>query len=112
MRQSFTAVLERNATLKGSFATEPYEVAWAGEARWFVRTLDIAGGASASFTVQVSPDGLRWCDIGDEPQPVSECGVVSWTTSQFGGWLRLRGDVEGTDDNASIKVLIYLALKE
>lgn len=115
MRQSFTAVLERNSTFTGSFNTEPYEVAWAGEARWFVRTLDIAVGTTASFTVQVSPDGLRWCDIGDDARRVDEAGVVSWKTSEFGGWLRLRGDVNSDDASGaapSIKVLIYLALKE
>jgi hypothetical protein len=112
MRQSFTAVLERNTTFTGTFATEPYEVAWAGEARWFVRALDISAEASATFTVQVSPDGLRWCDIGDEAHRVEERGVSSWSTSCFGGWLRLRGEVEGKSDDASIKVLLYLTLKE
>jgi len=33
MHQSLTVVLERNARLTGEFTTEPYEVAWAREAR-------------------------------------------------------------------------------
>ena len=37
MRQSMTAVLERDTTFGARFATEPYEVAWASEARWFVQ---------------------------------------------------------------------------
>lgn len=58
MRESFTAVLERNRTLAGEFATEPYEVAWAAEARWFVRTLERTGtGARMRVTTQVSPTG-------------------------------------------------------
>jgi hypothetical protein len=40
MRQSFTAVVERNVTWQGEFAVEPYEAAWATEAIYFVRVLD------------------------------------------------------------------------
>lgn len=114
MKQSFTAVLERNATLRGNFKTEPYEVAWANEARWFINTLAIEPGTAIRARVQISPDGLNWCDVGSEPQTVSDTGTVSWTTSEFGGWLRLNGEVEGSgggDSQGSAKVQIYLALK-
>lgn len=113
MKQSFTAVLERNTSLEGTFKTEPYEVAWASEARWFINTLAIDPGTAVRATVQISPDGLNWCDIEDSPQTVSETGTVSWKTSEFGGWLRLKGDVrnEGAASNGRAKVQIYLALK-
>lgn len=119
MRQSLTVVLERNATLSGSFTTEPYEVAWAAEARWFIRTLRrSADGVGLRVRAQVSPDGLHWCDA-EEPRTASG-DLESWTTSDFGGWLRLAGTVEpaaggsATADPASppsAKVLVYLALK-
>ena len=68
VRKSFTAVLERNATFEGDFETEPYEVGWASEARWFVRVLAAEGaGVSLACTAQVSPDGLGWCDEGGPP---------------------------------------------
>ena len=66
MQQTLSVVLERNTVLTGEFATEPYEVAWAREARWFVRVLEL-GGAQARLEArtQVSPDGLHWCDLED-----------------------------------------------
>ena len=48
MRQSHTAVLERNVVWAGSFETEPYEAAWASEAVFFVRTLESRGPVEAA----------------------------------------------------------------
>ncbi|MFI1869520.1 hypothetical protein [Streptomyces jumonjinensis] len=120
MRQSFTAVIERNATLTGEFTTEPYEAAWAREARWFVRVLG-ASGRSPRILVrtQISPDGLHWCDLDGPERSVApgEGPLHSWSTADFGGWLRLRGTVvddapgDPADGSPSVKVLIYLALK-
>ncbi|MFB4319349.1 hypothetical protein [Actinomadura sp. 21ATH] len=105
MRQSFTAVLERNRTLSGDFATEPYEAAWAAEARWFVHTLERgAAGARMRVTTQISPDGLHWCDL--EPERELDGDLATWASAGFGGWLRLKGAVEG-----DARVMIYLALK-
>ncbi|GGV28328.1 hypothetical protein GCM10010182_59140 [Actinomadura cremea] len=117
MRESFTAVLERNRTLAGEFATEPYEVAWAAEARWFVRTLERTGaGTRMRVTAQISPDGLHWCDLGAEREVSGD--LVSWESTGFGGWLRLKGVVEADPAGApaggatpAAKVMIYLALK-
>jgi hypothetical protein len=122
MRQSFTAVLERNRTLAGEFATEPYEAAWAAEARWFVRTLERSGpGVRLRVTTQVSPDGLHWCDL-DAAREL-DADLATWTSAEFGGWLRLKGTVEPGGDAAAgegdaapggpaaAKVMIYLALK-
>ncbi|MWA03336.1 hypothetical protein F8568_023740 [Actinomadura sp. LD22] len=119
MRESFTAVLERNRTLAGEFATEPYEAAWAAEARWFVRTLKRTGaGTRLRVTTQISPDGLHWCDLDAEREITGD--LVSWESAGFGGWLRLKGTVDagagagadaGGDGTGTATVMIYLALK-
>ena len=113
MRGSLTAVLERNATLSGAFATEPYEAAWAIEARWFVHTLQRHGDDTRIHVVtQVSPDGLHWCDL-DESRDLGETGLATWPSTNFGGWLRVSGRVldTATGADATAKVMITLALK-
>ena len=113
MRNSMTAVLERDEISGHIFTTEPYEVAWASEARWFVRTLDFAEPVErVDFAVQVSPDGLHWCDIDKDIQSIDKAGVVTWATRDFGGWLRLRAIVScGNSPDPSVPSMIYLALK-
>ena len=115
MQQSLSVVLERNTRLKGAFSTEPYEVAWAREARWFIWVLDLAGTATRlEATTQISPDGLHWCDLDGHQATVREPGLVSWSAREFGGWLRLKGMVQGdtdSDEAATAKVMIYLVLK-
>lgn len=116
MLQSLSVVLERNTLLTGAFATEPYEVAWAREARWFVRVLDLTGaGARMEISTQISPDGLHWCDLDDAVTvSLRKPGLASWPVREFGGWLRLKGVVapgEGSTEGVGAKVLIYLVLK-
>lgn len=115
MHQSLSVVLERNTSLKGTFTTEPYEVAWAREARWFVRVLERDGSETRLEAVtQISPDGLHWCDLDDHRISMREPGLVSWPAREFGGWLRLKGVIEGdpgSADTPTAKVLIYLVLK-
>ena len=110
MRRSFTAVIERNRRVSADFETEPYEAGWAGEARWFVRVMDMAPGTTLSFSPQVSPDGLFWCDEGSAALIVSTVGVASLALRDFGQWLRLRCSVAGVDGAA--RIMIYLAIKE
>jgi hypothetical protein len=117
MRHAQTAVLERGETFTGEFATEPYEVAWAGEARFFVQTVDGAAGTSAVLTTQLSPDGLNWADAdGTAPVEVdtTAAGMVTWRVREFGGWLRLRGAVRGAGSGAEQgpRLRIYLVAKE
>jgi len=110
MRQSYTAVIERNEVWQGSFATEPYEVAWAGEAIFFVRALameEINGSVSAQ--VQISPDGIHWCEEGSQLFLPAEPGLTFCRVSHFGGWLRLAGQLP---DGVTMKVIVYLSLKE
>jgi len=110
IRQSYTAVLERNKLWDGAFETEPYEAAWASEAVFFVRALEASGvPPDVRAHVQISPDGIHWCDEGallslpTEPDNTTFCRV-----SHFGGWLRLAGELSM---DSKLKVIVYLVLK-
>ena len=112
MHNSMTAVLERDGITGPTYTTEPYEVAWAREARWFLRVLDLPSTVERiDCTVQVSPDGLYWCDLDDAGTTVDRAGVFTWVTRDFGGWLRLRATVNGESAGTQVPTLIYLALK-
>ncbi len=111
VRRSFTAVIEKNTTWTSDFETEPYEVAWATEARWFIRIVEMKGrDVTVSVTPQISPDGLFWCDEGHNPLLIRAPGLYSFAMREFGHWLRLQVRLSGQDP--AVKVLIYLALKE
>ncbi|EHR60465.1 hypothetical protein [Saccharomonospora cyanea] len=111
MRQTQTAVLERYRVLEGDFVTEPYEAAWAGEARWFVQVLESSQPKTRiRITTQISPDGLHWCDADVPTQFTEGKTLISWPVREFGQWLRIKGCVEG--EGESVKVQIYLTLKE
>lgn len=111
LRRSICAVIERNAGVTDTFETEPYEAAWASEARWFVQTLELHGdGGQLRLHAQISPDGLHWCDLGCEPLIVAAPGLQSLALRDFGHWLRLRGEAGGRPMEA--KLTITLALKE
>jgi hypothetical protein len=108
MRQSFTAVLERNVTFTDTLATEPYEAAWAREARVFVRAMDLTGRLEVS--AEISPDGLCWMPEGTPPVAIEQTGLLSFPLREFGHWLRLVLRVKGPTPSA--RVIVYLALKE
>jgi hypothetical protein len=108
MRQSHTAVLERNVTFTDALVTEPYEVAWAGEARVFVRALDLAGRLEVS--AEISPDGLFWLPEGTPPVAIEQAGLLSFPLREFGHWLRIALRVTGATPSA--RVIVYLTLKE
>ena len=108
LRESYTAIVERSEALKGSLATEPYECGWAGEAIFFVRILERAGSLEGvALQVQISPDGIRWCEEGTSitfgEEEVAFCKVA-----HFGNWLRLAGTLP---DGVSIRAIIALSLK-
>ncbi|MFM1550239.1 MAG: hypothetical protein ACKJSG_12615 [Lentisphaeria bacterium] len=107
LKRSYTAVLEKNETYTENFETEPYETAWAGEALWFVRILELDDDTTFTATAQISPDGLFWCDKGDAPLVADKPGVYPLALRDFGGWLRLRCDVA-----SHVKLMVYLVLKE
>ena len=109
IRQSYTAVVERNRECSGSFASEPYECGWASEAILFVRKLgQPADCAGQQLRVQISPDGMRWCDEGST-LTLSQAEVDFVRVRHFGNWLRLAGDWPA---EVSCRLLIALALKE
>ena len=109
MRQSYSAVVERNRTFEGSFASEPYECGWATEAIFFVRKLSSKGQVVGSQArVQISPDGMRWCDEGTV-LTISEAEVDVCRVRHFGNWLRIAGELP---NGASMCVIVTLALKE
>ncbi len=108
INHSYTAVLERNVTFTDALVTEPYEVAWAREARIFVRTLDLVGELEA--TAEISPDGLCWIPEGSPPVKLAQPGLLSFPLREFGHWLRLVLRVQGPTPSA--RVIVYLALKE
>ena len=109
MQESYSAVIERNVTWQGAFATEPYETAWASEAIFFVRALAVDHMPEGTVArIQLSPDGMHWCDEGSTiTLPTSE-GVVFGRVTHFGGWLRLVGEVPA---GASVTIIVYLVLK-
>ncbi len=111
MRRSHTAVVARNETWSGDVATEPYEVAWAGEAIWFLRVIEPPDGAPGGrLSVQISPDGMRWCDEGATIDlPVDPDVPTFVRVRHFGGWLRLAGRLP---DGVRAKAIAYLVLKE
>jgi len=110
IRRSHTAVVERNVRWSGTFATEPYEAAWASEAAFFIRTLKPGTlRAEAAARVQISPDGMRWADEGTAVPLLAEPGVTFGRVSRFGGWLRLAGELGRGD---ALTVIVYLVLKE
>lgn len=108
MLESQTAVVERNTVFEASFVTEPFEAAWAREARWFVNVME-HDGAAITFSTQISPDGLTWIDLSEQTTTADGVGVVSWPAAEFGHWLRIRGDFD--NGSGRVKVRIYLALK-
>jgi hypothetical protein len=111
MRESHTAVVERNVIWTGRFEIEPYEAAWAGEAIYFLRALDavrLPEGIVAR--IQISPDGLHWCDEGTELRLPNQPDEVTFARIRhFGGWLRAVGELP---EGASLTVIAYLSLKE
>jgi len=110
MRESQTAIIERNVTWRGPFAAEPYEAAWASEAIYFVRALTVDHMPEGTLArVQISPDGMHWCDEGTTLTLPSAAGVTFCRVRHFGGWLRLVGELP---TGASLTVLVYLVVKE
>ena len=109
MRQSHTAVIERDVTWTGQFETEPYEAGWAAEAIYFVRFLEKEGDIPRGHArVQLSPDGMHWCDEGTLMEFRGDGDVAFVRVNCFGAYLRLVGEFPA---DTSARVVVYLALK-
>ncbi len=110
LRRSYTAIVERNARWQGDFASEPYEAAWASEALFFVRALEVSDAFTGSARLQISADGMHWADEGGYFALPAAADAVSFCRARhFGGWLRIAGTL--APGNA-ITVLVSLVLKE
>lgn len=109
MRHFYTSVLERLKDFGASFATEPYEVAWATEAIFFVRTHHADAASSLESIIEISADGIEWVPEGTTITWPATPGTAFARVAHFGGWLRLRTTVP---EGASARVTIQLALKE
>ena len=109
MRQSHTAIIERDVTWEGKFETEPYEAGWASEAIYFVRILEKKGALGRGHgKPQLSPDGMHWCDEGTLMGFRDDIDVAFVRIARFGTFLRLVGELP---PGASAKVIVYLTLK-
>ncbi|MCE2449180.1 MAG: hypothetical protein J4F35_12570 [Candidatus Latescibacteria bacterium] len=111
MRQSHTAVVERNQIWEDDFVTEPYEAGWSHEAIFFVRILRAEENPIVEAKVQISPDGIHWCDEGSRMNFVVQQHTLDKPSfvrvSHYGGWLRLAGTVK----HGRVWALVHLALK-
>lgn len=109
IRESAHIVVERNTIWKGEASSEPYEVGWAKEAVLFVQVLaPVEHQEPPQVRVQLSPDGIRWCDEGTRfALPSSPDEVAHARVANFGGWLRLAVSME----DRSARVLVSLHLK-
>lgn len=83
MRTSYTAVIERNTEIRDGFVSEGYECGWASEALLFLRVLD-GDLAGASARIQISPDGMHWCDEGTS-FPLASANQVAFAKSGTSG---------------------------
>jgi hypothetical protein len=109
VRQNVTVIVERDRPARGEFATEPYECGWAAEAVFFIRKLHAGDQlVGQQLRVQISPDGIRWCDEGTR-LTLTEAEVDFVRATHFGNWLRLAG---GLPVEADSRVLVALSLKE
>ncbi len=106
---STTAVVARNETWTGAFATEPYEASWSRELLAFITILDADFEGEVEISAQISPDGFRWVDEGTcvrMPARVQEIGFLR--LSQFGTWVRLVGTLA---DGTNLKAMVTYHLK-
>jgi hypothetical protein len=110
IRESAHIVVDRNTIWQGEAASEPYEVGWAKEAILFVQVLEPAQYQEPQqLRVQLSPDGIRWCDEGTiVTLPQSPHDIAHARISHFGGWLRFAVSM---GKGASARVLVSLHLK-
>ena len=106
VNRSHTAVLEKNLSVSGAFATEPYEIGWARECVLFVRAL--RGEFDDSLLmVQISPDGIHWIDEGTTICLKKGQKLAFAKIDKFGNWIRISGETSGR-----ITIIITLAMKE
>ena len=97
MKNVHTAPMEvLTERANGTFTSEPHEAGWADEAIAMVYVRQVTGpGAKLVLRAQISADGARWMDHQAAPLVVTAPGAHYLPLTQFGNWLRLRGDISG-----------------
>jgi hypothetical protein len=110
VNESVHVVIERNTTWEGEAASEPYEVGWAKEAIVFLEVLETVSLSEAHIvSLQISPDGIRWCDEGSVLHLPTCPGEVAYVRAQhFGGWLRVATSMPS---GISARVMVSMHLK-
>ncbi|MHA6691257.1 hypothetical protein [Devosia sp. A449] len=107
MLTSTVATLTRGEAWRLGDFSEPYEAGWASEAQIFARGLD-DGGHGGKAHVQVSPDGIRWCDEGSSLDLLPGEGLSFIRLREFGHFIRLRVEMPV---GAARAFLVTIALK-
>jgi hypothetical protein len=93
------------------FETQPYEAGWASEVIFFIMVEQMSGDDPClTARVQISHDGVNWCDEGTVSGPVDKEGLHFVRVRHFGNYLRLACHITGT--NPSFKLNIQIACKE
>src|SRR5690606_35736160 len=111
MRHFQTSTLEQRKVFEADFATHPLEVAWAGEAIFFVDAEQLDNGdGPLLLKVQLSVDGVNWLDEGTAFDPIRGKANAFRRVSHFGGWLRLAGVMP--ESGSRYNVTIHLVAKE
>jgi len=107
MLTSTVATLTRGESWRQGDFSEPYEAGWASEAQVFARGLDDAEQGGAAH-VQISPDGIRWCDEGTVLNLLPGEALSFIRLREFGHFVRLRVEMPSGAERA---FLVTIALK-
>jgi hypothetical protein len=110
LNRTHTAVLERNVRIDGDFVTEPYELAWADRARWFVHVLASDDSTRVRLQTEMSPTGLVWCPHETSFGEFDASGLFALPVEDPGPYTRLRMTV--LKPSISLKAIIYLSMRQ
>ncbi len=111
MRMFNASHLEVKKYFTEDFQTQPYEAGWASEVIFFIMVEELEGvNPSLVAKVQISHDGVNWCDEGTVSEPITKKGLHFIRVKHFGNYLKLDCKVEG--ENPSYKLNIQIACKE
>lgn len=110
MRHFHASAVERRTIITNKLESHPMETGWASEAIFFLIVEEITQGASLKTEIEISADGINWIKEGTSFPLVTNEGHYFARVSHFGNWLRVSGNVEGS--NSQVKVSVHLHLKE
>lgn len=111
MRHFNASAVERRITVSDILNSHPMECGWASEAIFFIIVEYLNdGNTRLNAFVQISADGINWVNEGTHFPEIDKVGHYYVKVAHFGNWLRVTGQVSGSDD-ASIKLSVHLHLK-